>query len=218
MNTAQNDPLRDSLREAYDKYAQERDASEMEEWKIAPRANFLSILKQEQKKTLLEIGAGPGRDSLFFQEHGLETTCIDLSPAMVALCRQKGLAARVMDMGDLQFPKESFDAVYALNCLLHLPKVEFPKVLRGIHGLLKADGLFFLGVYGGYDYEGVWESDYYTPNRFFSFFADEHLEREVAQVFEILSFERILAAPDNPVYSQLLVLRKPIPSRIGGGE
>jgi SAM-dependent methyltransferase len=208
MTLPQNNPLRDSLREAYDKYAQERETSLLQDWKIVERAKFLALLQQEHKHRLLEIGAGTGRDSQFFQDAGLETVCIDLSPAMVELCRQKGLTAYVMDMTHIQLPDGSFDAIYAINSLLHLTKAEFPVVLRRIDTLLKPDGIVFLGLYGGYEHEDIWDKDSYIPKRFFSFFSDEHLEQEVAQVFEILSFKPILLEPENPIHFQSLILKK----------
>src|SRR5688572_22257611 len=116
---------RDNLRETYNKYAQERETYAMHDWKIDLRSSFLSLLQKEQKKTLLEIGAGTGRDSKFFQDQGLDVVCIDLSPAMVDLCKQKGLTAYVMDMAEVQFPAGSLDAVYSMNSLLHLTKAEF---------------------------------------------------------------------------------------------
>ncbi|MFZ6026907.1 MAG: class I SAM-dependent methyltransferase [Chloroflexota bacterium] len=73
---------------------------------------------------------------------------IDLSPEMVRLCRQKGLATSVMDMAELDFSPASFGAI-AMNSLLHLPKTALPGVLRQIHRVLKPDGLFYLGVHGG---------------------------------------------------------------------
>jgi SAM-dependent methyltransferase len=213
MTDFQNHPLREILREAYDKYAQERESSDLQGWKIEERAKFLSLLQREQKKSLLEIGAGTGRDAKFFRDQGMETVCIDLSPAMVELCRQKGLAAYVMDMAEMQFPEGSFDAVYAMNSLLHLPKAEFLAVLRGIDRLLKTGGVVFIGVYGGFDYEGVWEKDVYTPNRFFSFFADEDLQGEVTRVFDLLSFNRIFFEPDDPGHFQSLLLKKSTPAQ-----
>ncbi len=180
----------------------------MQDWKIKERADFLALLQQEQKKSLLEIGAGTGRDSKFFQEQGLETVCIDLSPAMVALCRQKGLTAHVMDIADIQFADDSFDAIYSMNSLLHLPKAEFPAVLRRMDRLLRKDGLVYIGVYGGYDHEGVWEQDRYVPHRFFSFFSDEALNEEVEKVFEILSFKPVFYEPGEPIHFQSLTLRK----------
>jgi len=217
MNDLQNQRLRDTLRQAYDKYAQERDSRGMQAWKVQERANFLTLLKQGQRHTLLEIGAGTGRDGKFFHDQGLETICIDLSPAMVGLCRQKGLTAYVMDIGDLQFPDGSFDAIYSMNSLLHLPKVEFPGVLRQMDRLLKPDGLVFIGVYGGFDFEGTWEKDGYVPERFYSLFSDERLEQEVANVFDILSFHRILLDSDDPTHFQSLVLQKR-PSTLEAGE
>jgi hypothetical protein len=63
-------------------------------------------------------------------------------------------------------------------------------------------------MYGGYDYEGVWENDSYVPHRFFSFFTDEHLKQEVTKVFDILSFENIQMEPGDPLHFQSLILRK----------
>ncbi len=201
-------PLRAALREFYDKSSQNREASETADWKIHERAGFLSLLQRAGKRTLLEVGAGVGRDSKFFQDQGLRTTCIDLSPQMVVLCQQKALAAQVMEMANLKFPDASFDAVYSLNSLLHIPKTEFQPVLREIERVLKPGGLFFLGVYGGYDQAGLRENDSYTPKRFFSFFSDDHLQAEVIKVFDLLDFHSVDYRPNSPLHFQSLTLQK----------
>jgi SAM-dependent methyltransferase len=204
MNTSQQ---RANLILSYNRQAENRNKGGMEDWKIAERGAFLRLLKSEQKESLLEIGAGHGRDSKFFQENGLQVTCIDLSPEMVRLCQQKGLNAHVMDMIDLDFPDDSFDALYSLNSLLHLPKAELPIVLKNIRRVLKPDGLFFLGVYGGYDFEGISEKDSYDPKRYFSFYSDEKLEQIVRQSFELLSFKQIVSG-DGDLHFQSFTLRK----------
>jgi ubiquinone/menaquinone biosynthesis C-methylase UbiE len=56
---------------------------------------------------------------------------------MVRLCKEKGLDARCMDFHNLEFEDQSFDAVYALNCLLHEPKANMDGVLVEIHRVLK---------------------------------------------------------------------------------
>ena len=200
-------PTRANLILSYDRQAEQRNRSDLEDWKAAERATFLDLLSSEDKQFLLEIGAGHGRDSKFFQDNGFEVTCIDLSPEMVKLCQQKGLNARLMDMIDLDFPEESFDAVYSLNSLLHLPKIEVPTVLQNIGRVLKAEGLFFLGMYGGFDFEGIWEKDSYTPKRFFSFHSDDRLKQVVAESFKLLSFRQI-ASGDGDLHFQSLTLRK----------
>jgi len=162
--------LKNNLIESYNKHAQERDAYKKEAWKIEERANFLTLLQSKGKRSLLEIGAGTGQDSKFFQDMGMIVNCIDLSPEMIKLCQQKGLSAQVMDMIELDFPPESFDAVYALNSLLHIPKADFRTVLENVRKVLKPSGLFYLGVYGSdEELEGIWEQDAYDPKRFFHF-------------------------------------------------
>lgn len=70
-------------------------------WKAKIRENFYTVAKQENKKTLLELGCGAGIDSLFFERKGLNVTAVDISAEMVRKCREKGLAAYELDFYDL---------------------------------------------------------------------------------------------------------------------
>ena len=203
-------PFRTNLVISYNRYAEQRDKREIEDWKAIERGEFLALLKREHKESLLEIGAGHGRDSKFFQESGLQVTCIDLSPEMIKLCEQKGLKAYVMDMVDLDFPDNSFHAVYSLNSLLHIPKKELPTVFQNIRRVLRANGLFFLGIYGGFDFEGIWEKDAYEPRRFFSFHSDEGVKQIVTGYLELLAFKPIMEG-EGDLHFQSLTLRKPTP-------
>ena len=92
---------------------------------------------------------------------------------------------------------------------MHLPKSEFPIALDNIHRLLKPGGLFYLGIYGGVEREGVYEEDTYEPKRFFSFWTDEALKPKLIQRFEILQFENIDIGNQDGLGFQSLILRKP---------
>ena len=203
------DQIINDLRTAYNQSAKRRDQTEKSAWKLEARQAFLDLLQQEGKQTLLEIGAGTGIDGRFFQDNGLIVTCADLSPAMVRLCRAKGLDARVMDFLNLDFPDAHCDAVYALNCLLHVPKTDLPRVLQAIRRVLKPDGLFFIAVYGGINHEGVWQDDYHDPKRFFAFYTDAQIQALAAQCFKLEQFTAVANDNDKGIHSQLLILRRP---------
>jgi SAM-dependent methyltransferase len=203
-----NNPFKNNLVESYNKYAHERDVHKKEAWKIEERTTFLALLQSKDKRSLLEMGAGPGHDSKFFQNTGLAVTCIDLSPEMVKLCQQKGLSAQVMDMTDLNFPPDSFDAIYSLNSLLHIPKADFRTVLKNVKKVLKPSGLFYLGVYGSdEESEGIREQDTYDPKRFFSFYTDENIQKITSELFELQYFKRI-PTTGNELHFQSLILKK----------
>jgi SAM-dependent methyltransferase len=196
-----------SLREAYDRQAEERDKREISSWKLEERQRFLALLQEEGKQSLLEIGAGTGACSKFFQDGGLEVIATDLSSENVKRCREKGLTAYEMDFFHLDFPPRSFDAVHALNCLLHVPKRDLPEVLQAIRALLKPGGLFYLGVYGGKESEGVYPEDHYEPKRFFSFLSDEQIEAVATKLFELVDFRQIPLQGDE-FHFQALILRQ----------
>jgi SAM-dependent methyltransferase len=145
------------LRDAYDRRVEERAMRSAPAWETAERDTFLAVLQQERTTTLLEVGAATGSDAAFFKAHGFEVVCVDLSPPMVERCRARGLVAHVMDVADLQLPQDCFGAVYAMNCLVHVPKSQLRGALRGISRVLQPGGLFYLGLYGGREFEGVWD-------------------------------------------------------------
>jgi SAM-dependent methyltransferase len=201
--------VRDNLRRAYDGAADRRDRKVKEPWKLAERAAFLCRLQQTSCTRMLEIGAGTGQDSVFFASHGLDVVATDLSAAMVARCRDKGLDARVMDFSHLEFPAESFDAVHAMNCLLHVPNAELPAVLVSIARVLRPGGLFFLGVYGNESpEEGPAESDDHVPARFFSWRTDEQIVQFASEFFDVVDFH--VAQAGTQYRFQSLTLRRPI--------
>ncbi len=197
----------DTLRKSYNREeAERRDQAGKEAWKVTERQQFLALLQQEGKSNLLEIGAGTCADSLFFQENGLAVISTDLSPDMVNLCREKGLNACVMDFLSLDFPVGSFDAIYALNCLLHVPTHDLSAALQKLRVLLRPDGLFFLCVYGGIEQEGIYEDDWQDPPRFFAHHTDEFILRATSAFFDLVSFKAI-PLQGNKWHAQSMVLR-----------
>jgi SAM-dependent methyltransferase len=95
-----------------------------------------------------------------------------------------------MDFLRPDLPLESFDAVYAVNCLLHVPNTDLPDVLSAIRALLRPTGLFFLGVYGGAQEEGI----------------AEQIQRFAAPYFEIVDFHVV---DTERIHFQSLTLRRP---------
>ncbi|MDV2582373.1 class I SAM-dependent methyltransferase [Alkalibacillus haloalkaliphilus] len=198
-----------SIVESYNQKAVERNSSSLQEWKVKEREKFLEYLLTEGCKSLLEIGAGPGKDSLYFKEQGLNTISTDISPEMIKLCKKKGLDAEVMSFANLDYPDHYFDSIWALNCLLHVSRKEIKGVLAEIKRVLKPSGLLYIGVYGGRNQEGVWKDDHYNPKRFFSFYDDESIKQLLAEFFIIENFEVV---PKETVggdfHFQSVVLRK----------
>jgi len=93
------------LRQAYGPTAAAaRDGQEKEAFKVDARRHFRELLRDRGATSLLEVGAGTGHDSLYFQGEGLRVLCTDLSPAMVELCQAKDLDARVADFLGLGVP------------------------------------------------------------------------------------------------------------------
>jgi cyclopropane fatty-acyl-phospholipid synthase-like methyltransferase len=198
--------IKQNLKLAYDSFANDREKSELQGWKVENRQKFLQLLKSENKQNLLEIGAGTGKDSKFFMENGLKVNAVDLSDEMVKLCREKEIEAQQLDFYNLSSLNKTFDAVWAMNCLLHVEKKNLPLVLEEIKKVLKPKGLFFMGVYGGKNSEGIYEGDFYTPKRFFSFFTDEAIKEVVSKHFDIVSFDII--EPERDLNFQSIILRK----------
>ena len=196
----------DTLIESYEKHAHQRESSTTDEFKERERSEFLKLLKAERRKTLLEIGCGPGRDAQFFQSQGLQVLAVDNAPTMVRLTAEKGIAAQVLDCYNLDQIGETFDAVYTLNCLLHIPKKDIDHIFSLIATRLNGNGLMYLGLWGGENFEGILEQDTYEPKRFFSFWRPEKLLEVVQQSFRLEYYRRL--NPRDGVTFNSIIARK----------
>ncbi|HZE38311.1 MAG TPA: class I SAM-dependent methyltransferase [Stackebrandtia sp.] len=199
--------VKDALRIAYDNDADARDAMADAAWKRSEREDFAALLRMAAASTLLEIGAGHGVGGRFFADEGLAVTCVDLSPELVERCRAKGLDARVMDFSNPDFEDVSFDAVFGMNTLLHVPRAELEGILRSVRRVLKPSGLFYWGQYGGRESEGVYDGDSCEPKRFFSFMTDERIQRIASSIFDVVDFH-VVPQGDDDFHYQALTLRR----------
>ena len=183
------DGWRRSISTTYDNVAAARDEMGEADWRWPIAERVLAIMMDEAKDTLLELGAGVGYTSQWFAERGIQVTATDLAPEQVALCGAKGLHAQVVDMYDLPFEAETFDVVWAMNCIHHVAAADFEAVIAGIRNVVRPGGLVYLGVWGGLDKEGMYENDFYQPARFFSLRSNDSLRAGIESSLCIEWFE-----------------------------
>jgi SAM-dependent methyltransferase len=185
-----DDEIKGNLGRFYDRDAERRiqKASTLE-WKIRQRAAFLARCHEMSVKRVLEVGSGVGHDSLIFKQQGFCAFPFDLSSQMVTYCHEMGLPVCQMDSYHLGYGDKTFDAVWSLNALLHVPKRSIDHVWEEIGRVMRPGAIFFMGVYGGQESEGIYDQDWDEPKRFFSFFTDEDLESRILKHYRILSFE-----------------------------
>jgi cyclopropane fatty-acyl-phospholipid synthase-like methyltransferase len=204
--------FKDQLIAAYDADASRRadDTKKRSEWKREARQQFANFARSKNKKSILEIGAGAGLDSKFFQDQGFEVLATDLSPKMADECKKLGLSAKAIDLYDLEQLGRKFDAIYSLNVLLHVPPQDLVQVLSTISNCLRPDGLFFYGVYGGIHKENTFtDPNQMNMPRYFSFLDDQTMVKTASTVFDVVKTETIDIG-DDPLglHFQSLLLRK----------
>lgn len=110
---------------------------------------FLPLLPKGA--SILDLGCGSGRDSLFFKMHGYQVTATDGSRALCdyasSLLQQP---VQCLDFKDLDYC-EQFDGVWACASLLHLPVPYLTEVIGKIAAAMKANGILYASFKYGKD-------------------------------------------------------------------
>jgi SAM-dependent methyltransferase len=161
----------------YDNEVRDRATRELPASRVAQRTAFLELLAREQRRSVLEIGSGPGRDGTAIETAGFSYTGVDLAPGSVAACRSLGLDARVASVLDLPFPDASYDAGWTMSTLLHVPDQDLDLALSEIVRVLRPQAPLAVGLWGAaVRKEAHLDSGAeYGPPRFFSTRTDEAL-------------------------------------------
>jgi SAM-dependent methyltransferase len=114
---------------------------------------FVACLPRSDGANLvLDLGCGPGWDSVLLSQGGLRVVSFDITRAMLALSLERPDRGRGLVQGDsrrLPFAAGSFDGVWASASLLHLPKAEAAGALDEVSRTLKRGGAFYSAMKEG---------------------------------------------------------------------
>ena len=149
---------------------------------------FIDLLKTNRNK-ILDLGCGSGDHSLYFKERGLDVTSIDLSEEMINLCKEKGLNAFLMDIENLEFEDKSFNGIWAVTSLLHVPKSKLNEVIKKLNLILNDNGILYVCVKEGKGEELVVDES--GDTRFFAFWSEEEMKKLFDDYFVLLESNKV---------------------------
>lgn len=115
-----------------------------------PPNNFVKrayrLIQKKRLRTLLDVGAGHGRDALYFAKKGLDVTAIDFSKSGIDALKKSNskINAKQIDIRKMQFPKETFDVIYAHLSLHYFNDRETARIFQNLRMSLRKGGLMFV--------------------------------------------------------------------------
>lgn len=176
---------------SYDLFAREyatRNTPEKVTLFIAEQLDFfISRLPVPFSSTkILDLGSGPGEESLYISvKFGIISECIDVSPIMLELCKEKELPIRKEDFSSLSDPTGSVAGSFMNFSLLHVSKVEASKVLEEVHRVLSPGGILQITLFEGFG-EGFEAKTKYAHPRFFAYYQQDELRHLLSEKFEVI--------------------------------
>ena len=166
--------------------------------------NTLNNFKEKKIKKVVELGAGLGRDTLFFAKNSIKVEALDYSSAAIQVINKKTLEAKLSNFistkifdvrKKLPFKNSSIEACFShmLYCMA-LSTSELKYLNSEICRILKPGGI---NIYtarhiddGDYKNGKHIGEDLYENDGFIVHFFSEEKVRQIADGFNILNIER----------------------------
>ncbi len=106
---------------------------------------------------VLELGCGNGKTLLTMIQRGWEVTALDFSPRAVALSRERCRSSSdadfiIADSSVLPFKNMTFDAVFAVHLMGHLPEPDRKRLPYGLFPTLRPGGIIFFSDFSTEDF------------------------------------------------------------------
>ena len=160
------------VEEGYDRIAETyRDWAARSPSAVRTRYTDLLLGALPPGAAVLELGCGTGEPLTRLLAARFHVTGVDLSARHIALAQAAIPQATFIqaDMGALDFPPGSFDAVTAFYSIIHVPREEHGDLLRRIAGWLRPGGLLVATMGAGDTPAGV-EADWLGAPMYWSHF------------------------------------------------
>ena len=171
------------------------------------RESFAVLLAQEGRRALLDVGAGPGVDTVQWHVDGFATVGVDLAHANVALMHERGLPAVTGSLYRLPFPGRTFDAVWTMSTFVHVPHARFDVAMAELLRVVHPGAPLAIGTWGGIDFEGHPEFGELRPYRFFSLAPHDEWRSMLGRHAAVERFETFDLDTADGSHYQFAVLR-----------
>lgn len=137
------------------------------------------------KKSILEIGCGPGNISKYIlsKRPDLQLLGIDIAPAMIELATKNNPSAtfQVMDCRLIDTIETTFDAIICGFCLPYLLPNDAEKFIKNCSQLLNAEGVFYLSFVEGTEQESGFKTSSTGDRVYFQYFELSEIESQLAK-------------------------------------
>lgn len=172
------------------------------------RRTFADRLRGERRKHLLDVGAGPGLDTMAWYDDGFDVVGVDLAHANVARMHEHNLPAVTGSLYHLPFRTGTFEVLWTMSTFVHVPHDRFDDAIGEMLRVVRPGGLLGIGTWGGIDFEGVPEFGDLRPFRFFSLAAHDRWRSMLASHGDVEAFETYDPGDEHGWHYQFAVLRR----------
>jgi len=166
------------------------------------------LAKEKNAKTLLDIGCGNGRDSIYFADKGLNVTAVDFSKEAIEQIKKKrnNINALVTDIAKYKTTKK-FDIIFANLAIQFFDDKTTTKVFNNLYTILKPKGLFIIRCKSTTDAyykkgEKIEDNFYIYNNQKRRFFTKEYMEEKL-QKFKVIRIR-------NNTSKHIRIMEKPV--------
>lgn len=165
------DLTKNSYEENYNIFVEKwKDTNVIDNGKIE---TFIQMI--EPKSKILDIGAGFGKDINYFCNKNFDCIGIDFCDNFIKKSKKlyDNVTIYKMSFLDVDFPQNTFDALWSRGALFHISKSDFKKVVKRLTDILKPNGIFYIQLIEGNhddmiesigDVEGAAYYSYYTSD------------------------------------------------------
>lgn len=152
--SAMNDDLTNSIRESYDRLAEEYTRRIADELQHKPLDRELLDRFAQQttgRGEVCDMGCGPGHVARYLRDAGASVFGLDLSPGMLEQARKLNpdISFREGNMLALDILDGALAGIAAFYAIVNIPKLSLPVVFREIQRVLQPGGLLLLAFHTG---------------------------------------------------------------------
>lgn len=178
------------LRSYYEEEARQDLRGPLRGRRVDLRSEYVQLLLTEGRRTVIDFGAGPGRDAEGFSNAGIAYTGLDLAHGNGVLAAGRGVTVVQGSIAAPPLRAASFDAGWSMSTLMHVTETDVPAVLGAMVRPLASGAPLLIAQWGGQRGEYVDDMRLPGERRLFSLRTFDHNRELLAAAGSIEREER----------------------------